>query len=206
MKLLGVLVFFAMVVLSSSKLLADAVMVEEMVNGKSVWRVVDPGYHGPPPTDDPRIAVRRLVRGSVPFKGFKFSFRSASGTGSFDFYNGNGIGLRGLTFTITPGGPAPDVPSLFECGVDSANKKLPYSNCRYSEFGDSISTTRISFFGASGLPPHSHFAIDLTGFLPGTLVSATAIPQTPEPGTIVLFLSGMGALMARRRGRHGSVG
>jgi len=197
MKILYALVLCALVGFSSHNLFADAVQLEELINGQNVWVTLKPGQAV---DTDPRILVRRLRRGSVPFSGYSFSFTSGTGDGTFDFFNDNPRPLYELTFTITPGGPADSIGALFACGVGSDYRILPFSDCLFKQEGDIESTTVVSFFGRPGLPAFSHFAIDLQGFPSNTLVSAVATPSAvPEPATTALFLTGMGALLWKRR-------
>ncbi len=188
----------ALLPLWSGGALADTVAVDQLIGGKDTLTVIDEQRFDAEPPHDPQIVVRRLRRGSVHFHGLSFSFDSPSGSGIFDFFSANDFGLAEVVFTITPGGPSRAVNSLFSCGVGSELKALPFSECRFAEMGDDVSSTVVSF-SSPGLPPFSHFAVELTGFAPNAHITATATPAAPEPGTILLLLTGAGALLTRRR-------
>jgi hypothetical protein len=150
--------------------------------------------------DDPQVVVHQLKRGSQPFSGFSFSFLAPDGSGDFNFFNANPVALLELTLTITPGGQVEDLPAIFACGASSEFDFLPFSNCSFVQIGDAGSATIVSYLGGPGLPAGSHFAIDLTGYQPNTFVTVTAVPASiPEPGTILLLVTGVGTLLARRR-------
>lgn len=192
----------ALLPLWSGAALADTVAVDELVDGKDTLTVIDEKKFDAGPTDDPQIVVRRLARGSVHFQGLSFSFDAPSGSGIFDFFNANDFGLAKLVFTITPGGPPRTVNSLFDCGVGSELKALPFSDCRFAAMGDDASATVVSFW-RSGLPRFSHFAVELTGFAPNAHILATATrAAVPEPATVVLLLTGLGALLTRQKLRR----
>lgn len=191
-----------MVVLTARKSPADVVAVQQYINGASVLDVLKPGPIDFTTIDDPQMIVRRLIRGSVPFSGLSFSFDALSGSGDFDYYNGNSFALASLTFTILPGDPAGITDSMFACGIQTQLTLLPFSNCRFSQFGGATTPTILSFYGGSGLPTHSHFDVEMNGFQPNSSVSAEATPLlTPEPGMAVLILSGIGSLLTQARPR-----
>jgi hypothetical protein len=189
----------ALLLLWSGSARADTVAVDQLIDGKDTLTVIDEQKFEAGPPYDPQIVVRRLARGSMHFSGLSFSFDALSGSGIFDFFNANDFRLAELVFTITPGGPPRTVNSLFGCGVSSQLKALPFSECHFAEMGDDLSSTVVSF-SSSGLAPFSHFAVELTGFAPNAHITATATPaRVPEPETILLLLSGVGALLTRRK-------
>jgi len=196
----------ALLPLWSGGVLADTVAVDQLINGKDTLTLIDEKKFAAGATDDPQIVVRRLARGSVHFSGLSFSFDAPSGSGIFDFFSANDFRLAELVFTITPGGPPRYVNSVFDCGVGSELKTLPFSDCRFAAMGDDLSSTVVSFW-RPGLPPFSHFAVELVGFAPNAHITATAKPAAPvpEPATVVLLLSGAGALLTRRK-LHRSTG
>ena len=205
MRVLRALVLCGLVGLSSHRALADAVAVNELVNGTEILRVLDPSQYGHGTPADPQVTVHRLRRGSAPFKGYRFSFVAPDGSGSFDFFNDNPLTLLDLTLSISPGGPPNNVPALFDCGVGSDFNFLPFSSCSFIQTGDSNSPTVVLFFGGPGLPPFSHFALELAGFEPDTLITGMATPaNVPEPAPMALLLTGMGTLLAGVRLRKGS--
>ena len=59
--------------------------------------------------------------------------------------------------------------------------------------------TILTFYFSTPLGPSDDVAVDFLNFAPGTPI--TFIAQTPEPGTMGLFLAGAGALAARFRRR-----
>jgi hypothetical protein len=68
--------------------------------------------------------------------------------------------------------------------------------------GDDLSSTVVSF-SSPGLAPFSHFAVELTGLAPNAHITATATSAAvPEPGTILLLLTGAGAHLTRRKLRR----
>ena len=200
--------------LLSSRAFADTVAVDELINGKPILIVFNPGQYtsGVP---DPRFAIRRLRRGSIPFYGLDFSFSLSDGSGSIDFRNANPETLYSLTFTITPGGPAGSGPEIFSCGDDSElSGVIPFTNCLFLETGGPQSESVVTFYGGPGLPSQSHFFVTLEGF--GSAVQVSAQGGTtplngppvgtsgsgdpvPEPGTLGLFIGGMVLLMGRHR-------
>lgn len=208
MKILRWIVFCALISLSAHQALADAVVVDKLVNGQQVSFVLQPSLFGTGPLDDPRVVVHHTNRGTPVAHGVDedFTFVAANGSGVFDFFNGTRQTFHELTLTFTPGGPPENLLTLFDCEVTSDFNTLPFSNCSFPRMGDLNSTTIVRFSGGPGLTPLSDFSIELTGFQPGTLVTAEASPLvTPEPGSMMLFLTGIGALLAGRRLRQGSV-
>jgi len=70
----------------------------------------------------------------------------------------------------------------------------PFSGCSVIPMSG---FTRVLFSGGS-IPDLAEFSLIVEGFRPDTSFNATAA-TVPEPGTITLFLVGLGTLLARRR-------
>ena len=139
MKLWHVLLLGSTLLLLSSQASADTVGVYEVINGKPTLIVLQPAeYRSGLP--DPRVALRRLRRGSIPFYGLDFSFDLSNGSGSVDFRNAGPQTLYSLTLTISPGGPAGNGPEVYSCGDDSVlSDVIPFTNCLFLETGGSHS-------------------------------------------------------------------
>ena len=200
MKLWHVLLLGSTLLLLSSQASADTVGVYEVINGKPTLIVLQPAeYRSGLP--DPRVALRRLRRGSIPFYGLDFSFDLSNGSGSVDFRNAGPQTLYSLTLTISPGGPAGNGPEVYTCGDDSVlSDVIPFTNCLFLETGGPHSESIVTFYGGPGLPSQSHFLVTLQGFGSAVEVSGqggtTPVNDSPvpEPGTLALFVGG-GALM-----------
>jgi hypothetical protein len=200
----------------SPQAFGDTVALSELINGKTTLLVLDPAQYGVG-VPDPRVALRRLTRGSIPFYGLDFSFDLSDGTGSVDFRNAGSETLYSLTLTITPGGPAGAGPEVFSCGDDSQlSDVIPFTNCLFMQTGGPNSETIVTFYGGPGLPSQSHFFVTLDGFdssvqvsaqggttpVNGPAVGALGSPDpVPEPGTLALFFSGVALLLGRRASR-----
>jgi hypothetical protein len=171
---------------------ADTIAYNVIVNGVNRLIILDPAAYESENVTDPQLVVRRLQTGSIWFTGFTFSFNDNSGTGFFDYYNNNDDYLEQLSVTITPGGPASDMDSVFACGIETQLAELPFSNCLITEFGTDQTSSVITFFGNPGMPPFSHFGLELTGFPAGGTVTVSAVPAspTPEPASLALVLTG----------------
>ena len=92
-----------------------------------------------------------------------------------------GVTWTSLTFQILPNQPGLTCdpgPFFAECGIDS-------------ELGI------VTFTGGSGIPFGAEFQMMVDGFLPGTEFDATA--NVPEPATLILLATGVGAFIRRRR-------
>jgi len=206
--------FSATLVFLSAQAFADTVAVDELVNGKPTLVVLKPGQYGIG-VPDPRVAIRRLRRGSIPFYGLDFTFELSDGAGSVDFRNAGSDTLYSLTLTITPGGPAGAGPEVFSCGDDSElSDVIPFTNCLFIETGGPHSESIVTFYGGPGLPSQSHFFVTLDGFgsavhvsaqagttpVNGPPVGASGDPSpVPEPGTLGLFIGGVAVLLGGRR-------
>ena len=214
MKLWHVLLLGSTLLLLSSQASADTVGVYEVINGKPTLIVLQPAeYRSGLP--DPRVALRRLRRGSIPFYGLDFSFDLSNGSGSVDFRNAGPQTLYSLTLTISPGGPAGNGPEVYSCGDDSVlSDVIPFTNCLFLETGGPHSESIVTFYGGPGLPSQSHFLVTLQGFgsavevsgqggttpVNGPPVGASGDPSpVPEPGTLGLFIGGVAVLLGGRR-------
>lgn len=200
MRILRTFLLGAILLSLSSQARADTVALSELIGGKQTLIVLDPGQYNPE-TPDPRVRVKRLRRGSMPFWGLEFSFDLSDGTGIAHFRNAGTATLYSLTLSITPDQPVATGPELFSCGADSELIGLiPFSNCRFLQTGGTDPTTIVQFYGGPGLPSQSHFAIELDGFNSGVQVNATAsATSTPEPASVALFLAGAAWVLRRSK-------
>jgi len=212
-----IFLFGSMLLLLPSQASADTVAVNELVNGKPTLVVLEPAeYTNRLP--DPRVALRRLRRGSIPFYGLDFGFDASAGGASVDFRNAGSETLYSLTLTISPGGPAGNSPEEFSCTDDSAlSSVVPFTNCLFLETGGPNSESIVTFYGGPGLPSQSHFLVTVEGF--GSAVEVSAQGGTtplnsppgdpspvPEPGTLTLLVGGLALVLGRRRlGKNRSV-
>lgn len=189
-KLRGIVFLCAFVAQSWQVARASTIAYEEMTAGVPMLVVQDPAsYYGSLGTD-PQLMVRHLKRGSIPFWGLTFTFDAPTGTGFFDYYNANDLILDDLTVSIIPGGFSD--PVIFGCGVESDFLLLPFWNCGFTQFGTDSSATVINFSGGPGLPPYSHFALELTGFPANANVTVAASARAaPEPQPAQLFMTGV---------------
>ena len=92
-----------------------------------------------------------------------------------------GVTWTSLTFQILPNQPGLTCdpgPFFAECGIDSENGI-------------------VTFTGGSGIPFGAEFQMIVDGFLPNTEFDATA--NVPEPATLILLVTGVGAFIRRRR-------
>ncbi len=152
---------------------------------------------------DPTITVRGGGTGT-PIKqeegGNRFNFTvDENGGGTFVFTNMGG-NIMNLAFVMAlPEGFIFCSSDVFEmCGVQF----LPGGG---GGGGDrphqSTGQVVILFTGPPGIPSGSSFTVNLgtSGWVAGS--SSHALANVPEPGTLSLFLVGVGALVARRKRR-----
>ncbi|HEV8524100.1 MAG TPA: PEP-CTERM sorting domain-containing protein [Terriglobales bacterium] len=143
----------------------------------------------------------------APAAGNQCQFTSANFTGGPNpgpcvFINNTGFHLSNLTITATL--PVPVTTLTFFCGVTGF-----FAGCNFTPL--STNTIQFFFFGGpginSGCSPGAcdEFLIDIyanqTSWPAGT--TFTAVANVPEPGTVALVATGLGALVARRRRRKG---
>ena len=161
------------------------------------------------PGNDPRIIIGS-GSGSLPV-GYTFLFGSPSGSSPASspcvvdgvpeadcvFQNSTTSTFTKLTFdvdtTLPPG-------SVLDCGIAIGG---PFNTCSIGADSDGFLAT---FTGGPGVLSGGDFSITVDGWNPGTDfgVGANGMtppdPGTPEPGTVGLFLTGIGALgIALRR-------
>jgi len=162
------------------------------------------------PINDPKVIVKgaggggELIKGPCPQcmgVGQNFSFKTpASGTGVLYFTNESGINWNSLTL-IEKGVPAADI---------SCNSPL-FSSCTTETLKNGSVEILLTNAGKAnwhdkGIPNGANFAIDFSckgGCWPGGLTfnghGSASAHATPEPGTIALMVTGLGALVSRRK-------
>jgi hypothetical protein len=146
---------------------------------------------------DPKIIVRDPVgcpSGScVPITGLTFSFSVPSaGMGVLHFLNASGVTWTSLVFTET-GVP----PVNISCSSD-------VFSCSLVAFGQTGARMILTAGNLGGIAAGHSFEIilgckDCPNWPPGLEFDAVANNAVPEPGTMALLLTGVGALIARRR-------
>lgn len=104
------------------------------------------------------------------------------GSGTFDCFDGNNQNQLWTTLNVT-------FPSSF-IGTVTCNALLFFAGCN-------VVGNTVFFFGGQGIPVGEHFIIGVNNFPAGTQLDVQA--NVPEPGTVGLFLAGIGALLARRK-------
>ena len=164
------------------------------------------------PGNDPRIIIGSGT-GSLPV-GFTFLFGSPSGSSPATspcvvngipeadcvFQNSTNSTFTSLTVdidtTLPPG-------SVLDCGIAIGG---PFNTCSIGADSDGFFAT---FTGGPGVLPAGDFSVTVDGWNPDTDfgVGANGMippdPGTPEPGTLGLFLTGIGGLgVALRRRLH----
>jgi hypothetical protein len=102
---------------------------------------------------------------------------------------GTGETITQLTFDISGVSPA-----TVSCGFLTDTTGSPFSDCSVAPLGSG--GTQVLFSNGS-IPFGNDFSLGFEGFASGASFAATA--TTPEPGTVVLLLSGVGALWFHRR-------
>lgn len=101
--------------------------------------------------------------------------------------DGNPDTIGELTFEF----PADSISGPVTCSELTGS---PFSNCSVSEVSGIY---QVDFTGGT-IPFHSDFTLDFAGF-PTDFSPATTATVTPEPGALVLLLTGLGSLVMRRR-------
>lgn len=150
-------------------------------------------------TIDPRIIIRDPVgcpSGSCTPVGLTFGFQvPVTGKGVLHFLNVSGVSWHSLVFTET-GVAAVNITcstDVFSCAV------VPFG-----QNGAKIVLTAIN--GLTGIPAGNSFEIIL-GCARGDCptwpagLDIDAVANVPEPGTMALLLTGLGAIFARRKSR-----
>ena len=153
--------------------------------------------------NDPKIIVGGTgsapVGQPIPIFGNSFSFISPSGTSpgtspcvvngqndieclftNNDTQGDQNVNWLTLQFLISP----------FQTGI-TCDPGPFFAQCGVSENGS------VNFSGGSGIPFGTEFQMIVEGFLPGTGFTGNA--NVPEPATLVLLLTGAGAIIRRRR-------
>jgi hypothetical protein len=140
---------------------------------------------------DPRIIIKDPVCGSgCTSVGTHFTFTSpASGTGILMFTNASGVLWHSLEF-IESGVPA----SAISCSAPHT-----FTHCDVTTTGG-VTTILLSGLasGFDGIGIGHNFSITFGGW-PAGGVKFTAIANVPEPVTAALLLTGLGALVTRRK-------
>ena len=123
-----------------------------------------------------------------------------------DIKKGNGAGttINALLFVASKS----DFSGTLSCALSTAlGGPSPFTQC-------AVAGPVVTFFGGPGIPFGDDFSLGFRGFNPNAsfLVNAISRPSqqaftdptnTPEPGTLGLFVGGIGALLVRRRARAG---
>ncbi len=140
---------------------------------------------------DPRIIIKDPVCGSTCTSvGTHFTFGSpAGGSGTLFFTNASGVSWQNLLLTES-GVPA----SAISCFAPHT-----FMTCNVST-SNGVTTILLSGVGPgfSGIALGHNFEISF-GKWPAAGVDFKAIANVPEPATLVLFFTGMGALITRRK-------
>jgi hypothetical protein len=146
---------------------------------------------------DPRIIVRDPVgcpsNACVSITGLTFSFTVPStGFGILHFLNSTGVNWNSLILT--------------ETGVAAANVTCSADtfSCSVFAFGQNGAKLVLTALGAGGgIPAGNSFEVLLScvnsSCWPGGLQFDATANAVPEPATIALMLTGMGALLTRRK-------
>jgi len=144
--------------------------------------------------DDPRVHVDDPTGSFTPV-GLSFAFTSnSSGGGVFNFTNTSGVAF--ITLEINVAAPMP--PGPITCGGSA------FAICFQQSLTEGGFAT-IDFSGGPGIANGMSLRIELgsTGWTPNATFTAfaneTNEPETPEPGMLTLFASGIGVLWLRNK-------
>jgi hypothetical protein len=146
--------------------------------------------------DDPRVHVDDPTDGSSTRVGLTFTFTSnGSGGGVSSFTNAkSGVAIRFLEIDVA----APMPPGPITCDSNL------FTHCFRQSLTEGGFAT-IDFFGGRGIANGASFRIELGsgGWTPNATFTAVANetnePETPEPGMLTLFASGIGVLWLRTK-------
>jgi hypothetical protein len=141
---------------------------------------------------DPRIIIKDPVCGSTCTSvGTHFTFTSpASGTGTLFFTNNSGVSWTSL--------------KLVESGVAanaiSCSAPHTFMQCSVSTNGSGVTTILLSGVGQgfAGVTSGHNFSITFDEW-PAGGVNFKAVANVPEPATLALFVTGLCAIVNRRR-------
>ena len=115
---------------------------------------------------------------------------------------GAGTTINALLFIASKA----DFSGTLSCALTTAlGGQSPFTQC-------AVTGPEVSFFGGPGVPFGDDFSLGFRGFNANAGFLAIAIrspsnqaftdpTNTPEPGTLGLFVGGIGALLVRRRAR-----
>ncbi|HVO59621.1 MAG TPA: PEP-CTERM sorting domain-containing protein [Terriglobales bacterium] len=141
---------------------------------------------------DPRIIIKDPVcGGACTSVGTHFTFSSPnSGSGTLFFTNSSGTSWHSLKL-IETGVPA----SAITCSAPHT-----FATCSVSTNERGVTTILLAGIGGKfdGILDDHNFSITF-GRWPAGGVSFKAIANVPEPTTLALFVTGLGALVSRRK-------
>jgi hypothetical protein len=205
MKSLRVVALAAFVVLCTAVAFADLIPDPVIRSGggtgsipitSHVFTIVTPT--GASPTDGSAcILIQAGISTSAPGCFFKNDIETGNGTGTT---------INALLFVADKA----DFSGSLSCALSTAlGGQSQFTQCAATPNGGPV----VKFFGGPGIPFGDDFSLGFRGFnATGADFLATAIISasnqavrnptiTPEPGTLVLFVGGIGALLVRRRAR-----
>jgi hypothetical protein len=139
---------------------------------------------------DPRIIIKDPVcERCTTGVGTHFSFTSPkSGSGTLAFLNASGVNWHNLDLmeSVVPA-------NLITCSTNA------FMHCSVTTMGG-ITTILASGVGGAfkGIPAGHAFSITFEGWPVGG-VNFTAVANVPEPATLALLATGLGAIVTRRR-------
>jgi len=199
MKLLRVAMLSFFVVLFSAAAYAGSIPIDPVI------KIGGPKAAPPPP--DPSItsttfSILSPTGTSGPFTNDNCELVGTSETGcTFDNQiigpDETGQTIYSLAFEFKYHVDPNDPSTNLTCGSLTTDGSIPiFANCTVSSPGDD--TWVVKFIGGS-IPYGNTFYFDVTGFGPNTDFGGTASTVTPEPGTITLFLGGLGVFLAQRK-------